>query len=377
MKNNYWMIFAAVIATGAMAQPLTNAPLPAPAPAAGTSVTPGAEAVVTNPPETKVNAPPPKVEKKESTKKTSKKSTKKAAEKTATKKKDAAAELKTVPLVAGKATVIASNVNVRGQAKLKSEVVTRLNKDQEVAVLEEVTLKKSAPDEPSAWAKIILPAKVHVWVNSEFIDATNKTVKPSKLKLRAGPGEEYSVLGIIKKGDSVTEVSTKGAWTEIEAPAEASGFVAAQYLKQEPAGAEPPTSPEPPPSTTTVADTTPLPPPAEPVVPNANTNAPPDTNAVAATSPEQTPPAAPEPEQKRIVQREGLVRGTVSIQAPTHFALISPENGRTIDYLHTTSPNLDLSRYKGLHIIVTGEEGLDERWGNTPVINIQKIQVLE
>ena len=26
---------------------------------------------------------------------------------------------------------------------------------------------------------------------------------------------------------------------------------------------------------------------------------------------------------------------------------------------------------------MTGEEGLDERWGNTPVINIQKIQVLE
>ena len=42
-----------------------------------------------------------------------------------------------------------------------------------------------------------------------------------------------------------------------------------------------------------------------------------------------------------------------------------------------TSTNLDLSRYKGLHIIVTGEEGLDERWKNTPVITIQRIQVLD
>ena len=32
---------------------------------------------------------------------------------------------------------------------------------------------------------------------------------------------------------------------------------------------------------------------------------------------------------------------------------------------------------KGLKIVVTGEEALDERWGNTPVITIQKIQVLE
>jgi hypothetical protein len=36
-----------------------------------------------------------------------------------------------------------------------------------------------------------------------------------------------------------------------------------------------------------------------------------------------------------------------------------------------------MRRYKGLRIIVTGEEGLEERWGNTPVITIQKIQVLE
>jgi len=378
MKNNYWTIFAALISTGVMAQTLTNPPLAAPA-AAVTNAPGGVGAVVTNPPATKVNEPPKKVEKKKTEKK---KAEKKKSDKAATaKKKDPGAELKTVPLVAGKATVIASNVNVRGQAKLKSEVVTRLNKGQEVAVLEEVLLKKSAPDEPSAWAKIILPAKVHVWVNSEYIDATNKTVKPSKLKIRAGAGEEYSVLGIMKKGDSVTEVGTKGAWTEIEAPAEASGFVAAQYLKQEPAGAEPPatTPTEIAATTNAVADTTPIAaPPTEPPAVSASTNAPAatDTNAVASTATE--PPAEEEkPPEKRIVQREGLVRGTVSIQAPTRFALISPENGKTIDYLHTTSPNLDLSRYKGLHIIVTGEEGLDERWGNTPVINIQKIQVLE
>ena len=69
------------------------------------------------------------------------------------------------------------------------------------------------------------------------------------------------------------------------------------------------------------------------------------------------------------MQREGIVRGMTSIQAPSKFVLISPENGRDIDYLYTTSKDLDLRRYKGLRIIVTGEEGLDERWGNTPVID--------
>jgi hypothetical protein len=87
-------------------------------------------------------------------------------------------------------------------------------------------------------------------------------------------------------------------------------------------------------------------------------------------------PAVEEPPPKRIVDREGIVRGTVSIQAPSHFGLYSPDNKQLIDYLWTKSINLDLRRYKGLRIVVTGEESLEERWGNTPVINIQKIQVV-
>jgi len=348
---NYWLIFALMAASSLEAQQGTNS---APA-AAPTASTPGAPVVGTN-------APAPSSQKKSPKKKTEKKS--------AAKKKDAASQLKTVPLVAGQATVVASNVNVRGQAKLNSEVITKLNKGESVAVLEEVINKKSGPDEPSAWAKIILPASAHAWVNTSFIDS-NKTVIPKKLKLRGGPGENYSVLGMLKKGDAVKEVSVKGEWTQIEAPAEASAFVAAMYLRQEAAGSPPAAPPEPPTPVTeppTIAaaptETPQTPPPAEP--PAAATNA----TATAAAPPDE--PAPP-----RIVQREGLVHGTLSIQAPSKFELISPENRQPMNYLYTTSPSLDLNRYKGMHILVTGEEGLDERWPNTPVLTIQKIQVLE
>ena len=92
--------------------------------------------------------------------------------------------------------------------------------------------------------------------------------------------------------------------------------------------------------------------------------------------PAPTEPAVEEPLPPRIVDREGIVRGMTSIQAPSRFVLISPENGKDIDYLFTTAKDLDLRRYKGMRIIVTGEESLDERWGNTPVITIQKIQVV-
>jgi hypothetical protein len=178
---------------------------------------------------------------------------------------------------------------------------------------------------------------------------------------------------MLKKGDPVKEMGTKGDWTEIEAPADAYAFMAAQYLKQEAPGAvavaEPPPTPatvtEPPVVTPATNTVEPLPVPAT------------TTNEPAATATTTTEPKPDEPPPKRIVQREGLVRGTISIQAPTRFELVSPENRKTINYLFTNSRDLDLRRYKGMRIIVTGEEGLDERWRNTPVITIQKIQVIE
>ncbi len=370
MKKNFPMVlFAILLSTGLLAQQATNPAQPAAVqtPAAASALTNAAPSAAAN-----TNAPTAKPAQKKSKKK-------KSASPAATAKRDAGAELKTVPLVAGPAVVIASNVNVRGLAGLKGEVLGRVTKGQPVTVLSEVTLRKSGPEEPSAWAKILLPTNIHVWVNSSLVDDTTKTVTARKLNVRGGPGENFSVLGLLKKGDVVKELNTKGEWTEIEAPADAFAFVAAQYLKQEPAAAPSPAPTEPAPAPATVteappvaaapteAPTAPAPAPAE--VPAA-TNAPPATAPAPAAAVEEPPP-------KRVVQREGIVRGTASIQAPTPFELVSPDNRRAIDYLYTTAHDLDLRRYKGLRIIVTGEEALDERWPNTPVITIQRIQVLE
>jgi uncharacterized protein YgiM (DUF1202 family) len=361
MKMNCWLVFGIMLSTSLLAQQVTNAPpaapIESPGPAAGAS---------TNALQTAPNQAPKK-----------KSGSKKKKAKQPAKSTDAAAQLKTVPLVAGPATVEANHVNVRGQPKLKSEVVTRLSKGDSVTVIEEIIHNNSGPDEPSAWAKIYLPTNAHVWVNTAYIDATNKTVLPKRLNLRSGPGENYSVLGRLVRGDAVTQKGAKADWTEIEAPTNAYAFVAAQYLKQE---APAPAAPETPATPTTVAEAAPIAAvPTEPPPATAASESGAASNAVVQNSSDTNAPTTPVEElpPKRIVDREGLVRGTFSVQAPTHFELVSPDNGRTIDYLFTTSPNLDLRRYKGLHIIVTGEESLEERWGNTPVITIQKIQVLE
>jgi hypothetical protein len=117
------------------------------------------------------------------------------------------------------------------------------------------------------------------------------------------------------------------------------------------------------------------------------------TTTVPGTNPasEPTPPAptpdaanAPAPpavieeiEVPRFVAHEGIVRGTVSIQAPTRFGLYSAENNKLINYLYSPTAKLEMSRYYNLHVIVDGQEGLDERWKNTPVLTIRRIQVIK
>ena len=309
-----------------------------------------------------------------------------AKKKSATKKK-AAAPKKSAEAIAveaaikvwpGPAVVGASNVNVRGQAAFNGEVITKLTKGDAVTVLEEITLENPKADEPVKWAKIVFPTNAHVWAHASFIDTTNKTVLPNKLNLRAGPGENFSVVGFLEKGEPVKEIITKGDWMEVEAPTNAYAFIAAQFLKQEAPAAPAEATPAPP----VVAAATPpqeTPAPTEPA-PAPPTPAPAETPVVApAPTPAPAPaePAKPEPPPKRIVQHEGVVRSTWSVQAPTPYALVSPDTGETINYLYTTSTNLNLKRYRGLRIVVTGEEGLDSRWRNTPVLTIQKIHVIE
>ena len=245
MKTNCWLVLGMMMATSAVAQVNTNALPEIPAPA---TVAPAAPAVA----ETNAVAPAPK-------------------KKSVTHKKKAAAKKISEPtsaLVAGSATVISPNLNVRGQAGLKGEVVGHLKSGDTVTVISQINLDKHAADEPAQWAKISLPSGTKVWVNSKFVDATNKVVSVKKLNLRAGPGENYSVLGVIEKGTPVNELESKGAWSQIEMPTNAFAFVAAMFLKQEPTPVVEPIAAAPavvetpvvvpPPTASTVAETPPV-----------------------------------------------------------------------------------------------------------------------
>src|SRR5437016_95335 len=130
------------------------------------------------------------------------------------------------------AVVKKDRVNVRAQASQRSEIITQLKKGETVAVLEEITPKKRKRGEPASWAKIQLPSNTPVWVYAPYIETTNHTVNIKRLNLRAGPGENFSVIGRLDRGTEVKEIRTEGNWMEIEAPANAYAFVAADMLEK-------------------------------------------------------------------------------------------------------------------------------------------------
>jgi uncharacterized protein YgiM (DUF1202 family) len=355
MKKNCWLILGMMVATGAFAQTSTNVPPPmTPAPDASVSITPPPLDIKTNAPVKKKTAP----------------AKKKILSSTAPKKIPFTEP--PVMLMPGTAEVAVSNLNVRGQAGLKGEVVAHLNKGEAVTVLSQMNLDKHSAGEPAQWAKIALPASTKIWVHTTFIDATNETVLPKKLNLRAGPGENFSVLGVIERGTTVKAVETKGAWTQIEPPTNSYAFVAAIYLKQEASGSMA-SNTLPSSETEPVVTPTPTPVVEPPPILTEPTNTAPEmfnTNNI-------TPIVDTNPPPPRIVTHEGVVGHVDSIIAPTKYVLYAPETRQEVNYLYTTSTNLDIGRYLNMRIIVTGEEGMAKRWHETPVLTIQRITVID
>ena len=368
---------------------------------------------------------------------------------------------------ADKATVKQARTNARGAASIASEVVIQLEKGEVVTVLEEITVKNAKAGEPAKWLRIQLPADTLVWIHAGFIDAQTKTVIPSKLNVRAGPGEHFSVLCRLEKGAVVKPVRTVGEWMEIESPATASVFVASDLLQREEASnvvtvpkvgpktnvvalpntnvisipitsfTKPPT-----PETNNVSEAFPSPP--IPVVP-AKTATPKGTNNKKATPkkgetnnvseafpspPVPTPPtpatktttptpvgpvaantstnklpwykalfhSAPKPKAVakkveapivpptpvvaetlpvRLVTREGIIQRTLNIQAPAEYVLEHLESGKVINYLHTTNTNVPMKLLKGRRVLVSGEEAIDPRWSDTPLLKIETLRTTD
>ncbi|HTH49885.1 MAG TPA: SH3 domain-containing protein [Candidatus Limnocylindria bacterium] len=319
-------------------------------------------------------------------------------------------------LHAGASSVVkADRTNIRAKPSFDGEVLTTLNKGDLVEVLDEVP-GTGVDGALRTWAKIALPKQAPVWVYGPLVDSKTKTVKSKVLNLRAGPGRNYSELGELVQGTSITVVRELDGWLQIEPPPSTVGFVATNLIEVQGAAAtQPAPTPAPAPETKVASITPPpaaiTPPPAQPVpTPTVESTPPPATPApavvaTATPAPETKPePAAPvpskprkklryqeplrsvpddkefmaagEPDSKpREVLREGLVGPTWSVQAPGYHELMSLDKEGKMDYLISETPDIDLTKYRGLHVLLSGEEWRDSRW-RTPLLKVKSIQVV-
>ena len=137
------------------------------------------------------------------------------------------------------AVVQGDNVNVRGRASLVGEVLLQLNQGDLIQMVDKIVAAGAKDGAPSRWAKIQLPATVPVYVHATFLDGD--TVAATKLNIRGGPGENYSVLGSLQRGDKIHSLGKQGDWVRISPTPETYAFIAADYVIE--AAAAPPAAP--------------------------------------------------------------------------------------------------------------------------------------
>jgi len=266
------------------------------------------------------------------------------------------------------ARVLKNNVNLRARALITSEVVGQVSAG---AILE---VRVVEPE----WIEVAPPTNVDLWVHSELVK--DGFASSDRIKVRAGPGINYSSVGQLSKNDRVEVRGLKGDWVRIAPPPDSSLWVSREMVDvKDPKPAEPA-------QPSTAAEVVEAPfelPPPPPVAPaQAAPTPPPDAPSppVIAKPAEKTPPPPddldliPVEGQGGIREFAGTLRFTAYfVRSPGDFRLVGyDEDGRshTICYLRGNRAQLrgllgrDL-KVSGRTYWVTGKEH--------PVVLVERI----
>lgn len=341
------------------------------------------------------------------------------------------------PKPVGGPMVTTANANLRAKPNTSSEILISLKKGHELRGIGSVIDTKAPADEPREWMEVAAPAGTKVWVFAALVDPATKTVRSTKVNLRAGPGRNYAEVGYLLQGAVVQELLSNGGWIQIPAPeGTVIGYVAQNLVKpvegpvaSKAPAAEPLPKQSPSPNLLRASQRRPIPlptdtskpvvgpgrslpeegtatsrtsevipataiqapvtqriPTSQPAVPEA---VPPDRSLPEATLPIETPiqadpvptasvPAQPEinhTNKPRQVIREGVVGIAMSPQAPGDYQLNNFRKGEgMIGFLATDNPEIKLSSWRWRRVLITGEEFLDARWPTSPLIKVTAIQ---
>ncbi|HOW36015.1 MAG TPA: SH3 domain-containing protein [Candidatus Omnitrophota bacterium] len=105
--------------------------------------------------------------------------------------------------------ITADKVNVRAGPNLNFEQVCQMNKGQEVLVLEK----------SYGWCKIRLPDTAKCYISPKFVTPRFENIgaiNANRVNIRAGAGENFSVIGRLDKGERVRIKGQSQGWHIIE-----------------------------------------------------------------------------------------------------------------------------------------------------------------
>jgi hypothetical protein len=230
------------------------------------------------------------------------------------------------------------------------------------------------------WTEIEAPASAYAFVDATLIRKSGEAGSPAPET--AAPGVAGRPAPAQPPAAQVEKPSTAPAPKPqpVAKPEDVQAIAAARPATSEPAAKSVSSELDAPVTTAPRA----TPPPTVLPAPGSSASATPPAIASAAPAlPAALPqvaeaPAAKQPETtntRRVVRREGIIRATKSIQAPTWYELVHPETKKTIDFLHEEKLGIKLKDYKGQKVVVTGEEAVDPRWPNTPILEMETLDI--
>jgi len=116
------------------------------------------------------------------------------------------------------------DVDVKAGGNINFESICKLNKGEKVVVIE----KKYD------WFKIQLPEKAICYIHSDYVKKEGESsiaeVTANRVNLRAKPGQNYTILSQLNKGNKVRISKRVNEWYEINAPQNCFGWVHDKFL---------------------------------------------------------------------------------------------------------------------------------------------------
>lgn len=123
-----------------------------------------------------------------------------------------------------------NDINVRSGASVNFETICKLSKNDKVSVV----------GKSYDWYKIILPKGATCFVNEKYLSIEDSVgssgsmragfVTGDRVNVRAKPGENFSIVGRLNKGDKVKIVKKTGEWYGIEPTESCFGWVHSKFV---------------------------------------------------------------------------------------------------------------------------------------------------